>query len=335
MAKNIGRRGFLKNSLAVGGAALAFRSIEEKVLSAESVAGKPSAPAASTVAPLEIPKGKIKNLEISRVICGGNLIGGWAHSRDLIYVSPLIKAYHTDEKILETFRLAEKRGINTALTNPVSNRVINTYRKEGGKMQWISDCAAGDLKDSIKSSIDNGADAVYVQGGKCDKMVKDGQMKALEQVMSFMKDKLVPCGLGAHELETVRQCVKAGFEPDFWVKTLHKDDYWSATPKDSRRAFDEISGSKREHGLPHDNMWCSNAQETIAYMATLKTPWIAFKTLAAGAIHPRNAFQWCFENGADFLCVGMFDFQIVENTAIAESALRTVMQKGRSRAWMV
>jgi len=334
MAKNIGRRGFLKNSLAAGGAVLAFRSIEERVLGAESAAGQPSAPSAKTVAPLEIPKGKIKNLEISRVICGGNLIGGWAHSRDLIYVSPLIKAYHTDEKILETFRLAEKRGINTALTNPVSNRVINTYRKEGGKMQWISDCAAGDLKDSIKSSIDNGADAVYVQGGKCDKMVKDGQMKALEQVMSFMKDQLVPCGLGAHELETVRQCVKAGFDPDFWVKTLHKDDYWSATPKDSRRVFDEISGSKREHELHHDNMWCTNAQETIAYMATLKKPWIAFKTLAAGAIHPRQAFQWCFENGADFLCVGMFDFQIVENSEIAAKALAAVTQKGRSRAWM-
>ena len=333
MAKNIGRRGFLKNSLAAGGAALTFRSFEEKVLGAESAAGKPSAPAASTVAPLEIPKGKIKNLEISRVICGGNLIGGWAHSRDLIYVSPLIKAYHTDEKVLETFRLAERRGINTALTNPVSNSVINAYRKEGGKMQWISDCAAGNLKDAIKSSIDNGADAVYVQGGKCDKMVKDGQMKALEETMSFMKDQLVPCGLGAHCLETVRECVKAGFEPDFWVKTLHRDNYWSATPEQNRRNFDEISGSN-DHNRSHDNMWCINAQETIAYMATLKKPWIAFKTLAAGAIHPRNAFQWCFENGADFLCVGMFDFQVVENTEIAAKALQAVTQKGRARAWM-
>lgn len=334
MVKNIGRRGFLKHSLAAGGAALALPSFEEKALSAESAAGKPSAPAGPAVEPLEIPKGKIKNLEISRVICGGNLIGGWAHSRDLIYVSPLIKAYHTDEKILETFRLAEKRGINTALTNPVSNRVINTYRKEGGKMQWISDCAAGNLKDAIKNSIDTGADAVYVQGGKCDKMVKDGQMKALEETMSFMKDQLVPCGLGAHCLETVRACVKAGFDPDFWVKTLHRDNYWSATPEKNRRNFDEISGSN-EHDRAHDNMWCTNAEETIAYMATLKKPWIAFKTLAAGAIHPRNAFQWCFENGADFLCVGMFDFQVVENTAIAEKALKTVMQKGRPRAWMV
>ena len=276
----------------------------------------------------------IKGLEISRVIGGGNLMGGWAHSRDLMYVSPLVKAYHTDEKILETFRLAEQRGVNTFLTNPVSSRLVNAYRKAGGKLLWISDCAAGTLKESIKTSIDTGADAVYVQGGICDKLVKDGQMKALEDVMSFMKDQLVPCGLGAHSLETVRRCVAAGFEPDFWVKTLHRDDYWSATPEDKRSVFDEINGAKSDHSLHHDNMWCTSAKETIEFMASLKTPWIAFKVLAAGAIHPRDAFQWCFENGADFICVGMFDFQVVEDTEIAARALQAVAEKKRSRPWM-
>ena len=329
--KNHDRRGFLKSSLVAGGAALAWGSCEEKVLGAELAVGKP--PATPDVAPLVLPKGKIKDLEISRVICGGNLIGGWAHSRDLIYVSPLIKAYHTDDKVIETFHLAEKRGINTALTNPASSRIINAYRKAGGKMQWISDCATGTLKDAIKGSVDTGADAVYIQGGICDKMVKDGHMKELESAVSFMKDLGVPCGLGAHCLETVRQCTAAGFDPDFWVKTLHRDSYWSATPENKRHTFDEVDGNKTDHDLHHDNMWCINAKDTIAYMATLKKPWIAFKTLAAGAIHPRQSFQWCFENGADLICVGMFDFQIVENTEIASNALHAVTQQGRSRPW--
>jgi len=335
VSERIDRRGFLKTSLLAGGATLAaMNSFEEKALGAELGGGKNSGAPAPAAKPVEIPKGKIKGLEISRVIGGGNLMGGWAHSRDLMYVSPLVKAYHTDEKILETFSLAERRGVNTFLTNPVSSRLVNAYRKTGGKLLWISDCAAGTLKESIKTSIDTGADAVYVQGGICDKLVRDGQMKALEDVMSFMKDQLVPCGLGAHSLETVRQCVEAGFDPDFWVKTLHRDDYWSATPENKRGPFDEINGFKSDHSLHHDNMWCTSAKETIEFMARLKKPWIAFKVLAAGAIHPRDAFRWSFENGADFICVGMFDFQVVENTDIADQALKAVAQLKRARPWM-
>ena len=333
MSGKIDRREFFKNSLLAGGATLAaMHSFEEKALGAELAGG---GPAGAPATPLEIPKGRIKGLEISRLIGGGNLMGGWAHSRDLIYVSPLVKAYHTDEKVLETLRLAERRGVNTFLTNPVSSRLVNAYRKAGGKLLWISDCAAaGGLKDSIKLSIDTGADAVYVQGGIADKLVKEGQMKALEDAMSFMKDQVVPCGLGAHSLETVRTCVEAGFDPDFWVKTLHRDDYWSATPEKGRVPFDEIGGSKTDHDLHHDNMWCRSAKETIDLMAALKKPWIAFKVLAAGAIHPRDAFPWAFASGADFICVGMFDFQVVEDTDIAAAALREVSVMNRARPWM-
>ena len=135
------RRGFLKNSLMIGSATVALPSFEEKVLAAEITSGKPGASALPAVEPLQLPKGKIKKLEISRVICGGNLIGGWAHSRALIYVSKLVKAYHTDEKVFETLRLVERRGVNTLLTNYSADRVINDYWDgEGGKIQWISDC---------------------------------------------------------------------------------------------------------------------------------------------------------------------------------------------------
>ena len=78
MDSTINRRRFLKNSIMVGGAAAALQSFEEKALGAEIGAAKPKGPATAAVEPLQIPTGKIKKLEISRVICGGNLIGGWA-----------------------------------------------------------------------------------------------------------------------------------------------------------------------------------------------------------------------------------------------------------------
>jgi hypothetical protein len=42
----------------------------------------------------KVPKVRIGKVEVSQLILGGNLIGGWAHARDLVYVSPLVKAHH-------------------------------------------------------------------------------------------------------------------------------------------------------------------------------------------------------------------------------------------------
>lgn len=50
--------------------------------------------------------GTTDKVKLSRVILGGNPIGGVAHSRDLTYVSELIHNDFTDEKIMETWEIA-------------------------------------------------------------------------------------------------------------------------------------------------------------------------------------------------------------------------------------
>jgi hypothetical protein len=109
------------------------------------------------------------------------------------------------------------------------------------------------------------------------------------------------------------------------MKTLHHDNYWSATPKDKRPGTGDS---------PYDNMWCLRPEDTIEFMKTVKKPWIAFKVLAAGAIHPRDGFKFAFENGADFVNVGMFDFQIRENAIVAGTVINQIKQKDRPRPWM-
>ena len=78
-------------------------------------------------------------------------------------------------------------------------------------------------------------------------------------------------------------------------------------------------------------MWCLNPKETIAFMKTVNKPWIAFKVLAAGAIYPRQALPFAFSNGADFIAVGMLDFQIVENCKLAAKVIRLTQK--RERPW--
>ncbi|MCD6304183.1 MAG: hypothetical protein J7M21_04395, partial [Planctomycetes bacterium] len=80
----------------------------------------------------------------------------------------------------------------------------------------------------------------------------------------------------------------------------------------------------------HDNFWDADPEATIAYMKQVTEPWIAFKVMAAGAVHPREAFPFAFNGGADFIFAGMFDFQIAQDVKIARQVLAKVR---RRRPW--
>jgi hypothetical protein len=274
-----------------------------------------------------VPLGKIGDFELSRLVMGGNLIGGWAHARDLIYVDKLVKMYHTDEKVMLTLRLAEECGINAIISNPVMCRVFNKYKQEtGGKMQFISDCGAGkNFIEGIEISLEGGADALYSHGGQSDSRVYNNDPTFFDELvegLELIRNNGKPAGIGAHRIETIQACVERGIKPDFWVKTLHSDDYWSAEVDLERKDVPE-AGWK-------DNNFCLKPQKAIDFMNDLEEPWIAFKVLAAGAILPEKGFKYAFDNGADFICVGMYDFQIVEDVNIA---LDTLTNVNRIRPW--
>ena len=325
---NIGRRELIKNLAALpifGGFVVAavkkkgWISYEEKFLE------KPDATTSATIKSFnfsslkdlkeKVPHAKIAGVDFSRVILGGNLIGGWAHARDLIYVSKLVKSYFNDEKVFETFWLAEQCGINAFLTNPVLCRVINEYwRRKIGNIKFISDCGGGDIMKGAKISIDHGASACYIHGGAADRLVSEGKIDEIAKTVEFIKENGLPAGIGGHKLETIKGCVEYGLKPDFWMKTLHHTHYWSANKENQ-----------------HDNIWCTDPKDTIEYMKSLEAPWLAFKTLAAGAIHPKVGFKYAFQNGADFIVVGMYDFQIVDDVNIALDVLHSDLK--RARPW--
>jgi uncharacterized membrane protein YphA (DoxX/SURF4 family) len=283
----------------------------------------------------QVPKGKIRHVELSRILPGGNLVAGFAHARDLIYVSPLIKNYFTDEKVIETLWLYEACGINTVVfrTDEQTIRILKKYWKRGGKIQWLAQTYPKDADlSNIQLAIDTGAVGAFVMGNIADKLVFENHLEYLAKPIEYIRSQGLIAGTAGHAIRVPMACAENGIETDFFMKTFHDDKYWSAQPAESRSEFmHNLNDSSTDRTQFHDNIWCASAKEVSEFFKTSKTPWIAYKVLAAGALDPEKAFKFAFENGADFICVGMFDFQVINNANIVYNTLNSELK--RERKW--
>jgi hypothetical protein len=327
--------------LGAAGIGAACGSIEERIFGAAIQDGTAQTSAIkkpkTDIPPGSLPCGKIRNVSLSRLFLGGNLIGGWAHSRDLMYASKLFTSYNTEAKIFETLELGQECGINTIQLDPACWGPVTKYNQQHStKIQTmvcipISEDKAK-MSETIKAQVDLGATLLYSHGGLTDSfMMGGGRIDAIGQMVDLIKAQGIPAGVGGHSLNMPIACEKNKLNPDFYVKTFHMDRYWSATPKDRRKEYDWMRGDASDHDANNDNMWCNNPEETAAFMETVDKPWVAFKVMAAGAIPPQMAIPYAYRQGADFVIAGMFDFQVETDVKVAIEGLRKV--GSRKRPW--
>jgi hypothetical protein len=281
----------------------------------------------------EIPTGTIAGVEFSRMMLGGNLITHISHSRDLQYVNTLAAHYNTPQKILETMRIAEEHGINTVVlpTVPSALEGLKEYRKRGGTIKCIIFSIAPieddmtEYTQSCQHSIDVGADALYLWGAQADAMIDTestphaccappGRTDLFKKAVNTMRSFGVPVGVAAHRLEVIEFCEQEKIKNDFYLKTFHHRNYPSVN-------------------INYDSSWCDDPGKLIEVFSKIEKPWIAYKVMAAGAIPPKNALDYAFTNGADFVVFGMFDFEIDEDTRLLNEVLVQENVKNRPRKW--
>ena len=354
--KKIDRRGFFKKASAVGAVAAVYSNEERNLLAYQQQQGAPGQPQQGglgapgqgrarmqeprlTTAPM--PMGKLGNAKVSRLIAGHDLVAFIAHSRDLMYVSQLLQAYFTDDKILETWQRSEAAGINTSFLRVEAHMLdlAKKHKANGGKMQWLAQVVVNekDQSSDIEKAMELNPIGGYVRGLESDKYRKaaggaDVILKSLEN----MKKYKIPVGMAAHEIDSLIWAEKLGFPTDFYVKTFNSAKYWSAPPpippNPGWKPTATDVAQPEFGGATHDNIWETTPKATAEFFAKLKKPFLGYKVLAAGAIAPSEGFQYAFENGCDFIVVGMYDFQINQNVNITKEVVAKTLN--RKREWI-
>jgi hypothetical protein len=349
----LGRRSFLKKAGAAAAAGTAFMSFEEQILHAHQEpapqapppgrqfgGGRGQQPAAPDV-PGPIPTGKLGTLTFTRLIAGHNLVGWQAHSRDLIYTSQLLRAYFTDDKVLECYQKYEEHGINASMLRieTRSLALAKKYKQErGGKIQWMAQLVVNekDQTSDLEKAAEAGVVAAHIRGLEGDSLFKAEKMDVIAKAIENIKKAGMVAGLATHSLSPLIAAEKMGLNADYYMKTFNSGDYWSAGPKVAhdpnwKPTKDQLIESEFANAT-HDNIWETTPKATTEFFASVKKPFVAYKVLAAGAIHPRDGFKYAFEKGADFVIAGMYDFQLKEGANITKALIAGKLD--RTRTWI-
>jgi len=145
-----------------------------------------------------LPTVCIDDLEVTRLILGGNPFSGFSHQspeRDQEMMD-----YYTVARLKETLRKAEAAGINTTVMRSDTHiqRMLREYYNEGGHIQWIAqvghDSEAFTLEWAVDQAVANGAVAAFIHGGVVDQFYSERNAKRLAELMDHIHSHNIPAG---------------------------------------------------------------------------------------------------------------------------------------------
>lgn len=258
---------------------------------------------------------KIGNLDVSKMIIGGNPFSGFSHQgpdRDRA-----MRSYYTMARIKETLRQAEQLGINTLLgrADRHTDRVFLEYWNEGGTIQWIAQTASEliTLTRSIENAIKSGVHAIYIHGGKMEQLYGQNQLDQVAPAIEMIRKAGLPAGVAAHMPE-VLEWADANVDVDFYMCSYYN-------PSNRLKNPEHVPGQiERFNDADRDRM--------VKTIAKLSKPALHYKVLAAGRNDPKEGFAFAAKHlrPQDAVVVGFFvqdnPNMIAEDLALLEEALR-------------
>jgi hypothetical protein len=300
------RRQLLKSAAAVTAASIAMPCDAEA--EAQAIAAQtPSAAAGAVLTPgpaISLPKIKIGDWQVSRLIVGGNPFYGYSHFNRLF--SAHMTEWATPERICQVLKHCEQCGINTwqFSHDPRTMSDLARHRAEGGSMQWIllSHPPLENDHSLLKEVARQKPVGVVHHGGSAERKRRAGKLSEVRDFLKAVRDSGVMVGFSTHDPALLDQVESEGWDIDFYMTSLY---YLTRTPEQWRKEL----GARPigEIYLPED------LPKMFRAIRQTKRPCLCYKVLAAGRLSdsPKQihaAFQQTFDNikPTDGMIIGMY-----------------------------
>jgi hypothetical protein len=140
-----------------------------------------------------------------------------------------MRNYYTEEKILEEMHKMEELGINTMLplADPYILRILERYRSNGGKMNFIFQTYA-----PMMTSLDSAAISIaqmmkvdpigiYLSGTYTDVRYETGRCNEIVAMLNKLKESGIPIGFGTHVPDLLEKCEREDWGADFYMACMY------------------------------------------------------------------------------------------------------------------
>ena len=259
---------------------------------------------------MSLPTTKLGDLEVSRLVVGGNPISGFSHgARDKEMLD-----YFTTENTKKLLRRCEDAGINTCFFRADKHvmRTMHEYWNDGGSIQWVAQSAPEmDILRDVDQAKSFGASAMYVHGGLIDDCFEKDDLDDAKRQLDRIHEVGLPAGCASHSPENILKIIEMGWDVDFFMVCLYY-----------------LQGYRGQLSVSQDEKFNdADRAKALAIFREIEQPCFAYKILAAGRKDPREAFtEVCsYLKPIDGINVGMYPPDsptiVEDNVALAAELL--------------
>lgn len=249
----------------------------------------------------KLPRIRLGDHWISRLVCGANPFNGGSHLST--FVNRQMKKYYTEEQVFKTLQRCQQVGINCWQSGGSNCQRYRRFVDQGLEMCYISIEHANSTP--LTTLAECGCIGVAHHGEVTDSLFKSGKLDQINEYLKRVREAGLQVGVSTHMPDVVDAIESKGWDVDYYMTCVYERH---RTAEDLEKLLGQAPIPVGEVYLPNDP-----PRMYKAIQAT-RRPCLAFKILAAGRLSDRrqwveDAFRRTYQSikPTDGAIVGIYD----------------------------